>query len=684
MIEFILKHKKSVVITFIVLAIASVVVQFGVQTNYDMVDYMSDDAPSIEATDLMDEEFDDDVTNTRVMIKDVGIKEAPEYKEKLEDIDGVSGVMWLDDVMDITTPIEMEDNDTVETYYEEGNALFSFEIEEGKEVEATDAVYDLIGKDNAMSGAALNTAISQKSTGDETMNAALILIPIVILILLLSTTSWLEPVFFLTAIGVSVLINMGTNIFLGEVSFVTEAVAPILQLAVSLDYAIFLLHSFNDYRKTEETPEKAMKLAMKRSFPAIAASASTTVLGFTELMFMEFGLGAVLRRNLLIGIFLRFVSGMVYPPTLTLTLYKGIDKYTHRAFLPSKYNIGKYIVKLRIPVLLLIAILSVPAFLAQGNTYFLYGDGGNADDTRAGQDENEIEAVFDKYTPMVLLVPKGDLAREDELVQELDKLNEIKSTISYVNMVGAGIPPEYLDESDTEAFFSEHYSRITLNTTTDTEGDEAFALVDKVKGIAGDYYGDDYHTLGESVSMYDMKDMVEADNKLVNTLTVISIAIVLLVTFRSISFPVVLLLTIQTSVWINLAIPYLTDTPIVYIGYLIISTVQLAATVDYGILFTEHYTQLRKEMSALDAVKQTINEKIFSIGVSASILSSVGFILSATSSDPIVGSIGLLLGRGALLAFLLVVFLLPALLLVFDRVIEKTTWKPNYYKREEE
>src|SRR5699024_3160944 len=323
MIEFILKHKKSVVITFIVLAIASVVVQFGVQTNYDMVDYMSDDAPSIEATDLMDEEFDDDVTNTRVMIKDVGIQEALEYKEKLEDIDGVSGVMWLDDVMDITTPIEMEDNDTVETYYEEGNALFSFEIEEGKEVEATDAVYDLIGKDNAMSGAALNTAISQKSTGDETMNAALILIPIVILILLLSTTSWLEPVFFLTAIGVSVLINMGTNNVLGEVSFVTEAVAPMLQLAVSLDYAIFLRHSFNDYRKTEETPEKAMKLAMKRSFPAIAASASTTVFGFTALMFMEFGLGTDLGLNLLKGIILRFRSVMVFLPALSLRVDDG-------------------------------------------------------------------------------------------------------------------------------------------------------------------------------------------------------------------------------------------------------------------------------------------------------------------------------------------------------------------------
>lgn len=684
MTELILKYKKSIVITFVVLAIVSVVMQFGVKTNYDMVDYLSDDAPSIKSTNVMDEEFNDDVANTRVMITDVGIQEALAYKQKLEAIDGVSGVMWLDDVMDITTPIEMENKDTVETYYKDGNALFSFEIESGKEVETTDAVYELIGKDNAMSGEALNTANSQQSTTSETMNAALILVPVIILILLLSTTSWLEPVFFLITIGVSVLINMGTNIFLGEVSFVTQAVAPILQLAVSLDYAIFLLHSFTDYRKTEANPAEAMKLAMKRSFPAIAASASTTIFGFTALMFMDFGLGADLGLNLLKGIILSFISVMIFLPALTLMLYKWIDKTKHRAFLPSKYNFGKYIVKLRIPVLLIVAILIVPAFLAQGNTDFLYGTGGNPDDSRAGQDEQAIEAVFDKYTPMVLLVPKGDLAREELLVQDLDDLDEVKSTISYVNTVGAGIPSEYLDESVTEAFFSKHYSRITLNTTTDSEGDEAFALVEKVKHIAADYYSDDYHTLGESVTMYDMKDIVEKDNTLVNALTVISIALVLLITFRSISFPVVLLLTIETSVWINLSVPYLTDSPLVYIGYLIISTVQLAATVDYGILFTENYTQLRKDMSALEAVKKTINEKTFSIGVSASILSSVGFILSATSSDPIVSSIGLLLGRGALLAFISVLIFLPALLIVFDRLLEKTTWKPNFYKKKKE
>lgn len=677
-----LKHKKIIVIIFTILALAGAVVQFGVPVNYSMTDYLPKSSPSTEAIDVMQEEFGGDVANTRVMISDVSVQEALAYKEELEAIDGVSKVTWLDDVIDIKTPIEMEDPDTVETYYMDDKALFTFNVEEGKEVEATDAIYDLIGEENAMSGDALDTAISQKMTGQETMNAALILVPIIIVILLLSTQSWIEPLLLLTAIGVSILINLGSNIFIGEISFISQSVAPILQLAVSLDYAIFLLHSFDDYRKKHESPYEAMRLAMKRSFPAITASASTTFFGFLALTFMEFEIGADLGLNLVKGILLSFLSVMVFLPALTLMCYRWVDKTRHKPLLPSKYNIGKSIMKLRIPVMLIVLISIVPAFMAQSETNFIYGMGEHPENTRAGEDAMDIENAFGKFTPMVLLVEKGDLAREDELIQELSNLSPVKSIMSYTNTVGAAIPPEYLDESVTEQFFSENYSRIILNTTTDTEGDEAFSFVEDVQILASDYYGDKYHVTGESATLYDMKQIVEKDNTLVNLLTVLTIAFVLIVTFRSISIPVVLLLTIQTSVWINLAVPYFTDDPLVYIGYLIISIVQLAATVDYGILFTEDFTNNRKKMGAFAAIKKTINEKVFSIAVPASILSSVGFILWATSSDPIISSIGILLGRGTLLAFILVVIFLPALLLVFDRLIEKTTWKANYYKGE--
>src|SRR5699024_3331719 len=385
--------------------------------------------------------------------------------------------------------------------------------------------------------------------------------------------------------------------------------------------------------------------------------------------------------NLVKGILLSFISIMIFLPALTLLFFPLIEKTRHKQWVPNKYNLGKYVVKLKFPALILIAIIIIPAFFAQSNTSFIYGMGELPEDTRAGQDTVQMEEPFVTFSPLVLLVPKGDVAREDKLARDLDKLPNVKSIISYTNAVGVAIPPEFLDESAKEQFFSENYSRLIINATTDSEGKEAFALVDKVKDITSTYYGDDYLATGESVTLSDMKKIIEKDNTLVNILTVVTIALVLLITFKSISMPIVLLLTIQASVWINLAVPYFASDPLVYIGYLIISIVQLAATVDYGILFSENYTRFRQEMSALDAIKKTINENIFSIAVPASILSSVGFILWITSSDPIISSIGILLGRGTLLAFTLVVILLPALLLVFDRLIEKTTWKPNFYKR---
>lgn len=665
-----------------VLTVLCAIATLKVSVNYDMTDYLPDDAGSTVAMDIMQEEFEGSVPTNRIMIQDVTIQEALEFKNKLEKIDGVSNVTWLDDAIDLKSPLEMADQGVVETYYKDNKALFSFSIREGEEVVITDNIYELIGEDNAMSGESLNTATQQKMAGTESMYAAALLVPIIILILVLSTNSWIEPLFFLTAIGVSVLINMGTNIFLGEVSFVTQSVAPILQLAVSLDYAIFLLHSFADYRKKVEDPHHAMELAMKKSFSAITASASTTFFGFIALTFMNFEIGADLGINLVKGILLSFISVMIFLPALTLLFYKWIDKTKHKPLLPSIKNKGNAVVKMKIPSILLVLLVIVPAFLAQSQTNFIYGIGDQPENTRAGSDIVKIKEHFGESTPIVLLVPKGDVAIEEELVQDLEKIEHVSSVLAFVNTVSAAIPPEYLDSSITDQFYSENYARIILQTETKNEGEKAFHLIERVQDKAKSYYDQDVFMVGESVTLYDIKNIVQKDNQLVNLLTILTVAFVLFVTFKSISIPFILLLTIQTAVWINLSVPYFTDSPLVYVGYLLISIIQLAATVDYAILLTDAYKEYRQEMPALAAIKRTLDEKIFAIGISASILSSVGFILWITSSNPIVTSIGLLLGRGALLAFIMVVFFLPACLLVFDKLITKTTWKANFFKED--
>jgi len=662
-----------------ILSIICSLATLTVSVNYDMTDYLPEDAQSTIAMEIMEEEFEGSVPTNRVMINDVTIQEALAFKKELAAIDGVSDVTWLDDAIDIKAPLEMADEEVVETYYKDGKALFSFSIHDGDEVAITDEIYDLIGEENAMAGESLNTATQQKMAGTESMYAAALLVPIIIIILVVSTTSWVEPLLFLTAIGVSILINMGTNIFLGEVSFVTQSVAPILQLAVSLDYAIFLLHSFSDYRKRIADPQEAMQLAMKKSFSAITASASTTFFGFIALSFMNFEIGSDLGINLVKGILLSFISVMVFLPALTLLFYKWIDKTQHKPLLPGVKNKGNAVIKLKIPSLLLVFLLIVPAFLAQSETDFIYGIGDQPEETRAGSDLAKIKENFGESTPLVLLVPKGDIAKEEELVQELESIKHVSSVLAYVNTVSTAIPPEYLDPSVTEQFYSENYSRMILQTETKNEGEEAFQLIEQVQNTAENYY-DNVYSVGESVTLFDIKNTVQSDNKLVNFLTIITIALVLIVTFKSISIPIVLLLTIQTAVWINLSVPYFTDSSLVYVGYLLISIIQLAATVDYAILLTDCYKEYREEMSALEAMKRTVDQKIFSIGISGAILSSVGFILWITSSNPIVSSIGLLLGRGALLAFIMVVFFLPAMFMAFDKLITKTTWKAHFYK----
>ncbi|MCD8510318.1 MAG: MMPL family transporter [Bacillus sp. (in: Bacteria)] len=676
----IIKYKKSIVVIFMVLTIVSAIAQFFVPINYNMSDYIPEDSPSTKAIEVMEEEFDRTLPNAQVMIRNVSVQEALIYKEWLDEIDGVSNVTWLDDVLDIKIPLEMADASLIEEYYKENNALFSLSVREGDEVTITDAIYELIGEENALIGEAADTAVSQKMAFTETMYAALLLVPIIIIILVLSTTSWVEPLFFLTAIGVSILINLGTNIFIGEISFVTQSVAPVLQLAVSLDYAIFLLHSFAEYRKKTSNPEEAMQLAMKKSFPAIFASAATTFFGFMALTFMQFEIGADLGINLVKGILFSFISVMVFLPALTVLFYKWIDKTEHKPLFPTFKTVGNKVMKVRSISLILVFIIIFPSFLAQQETEFIYGIGEQPESSRLGTDITAIHEVFGKSTPIVLLVPRGDVARELMLEQDLKKVNRVTNVISYNQSVSAVIPPEYLDEAITEQFHSENYSQIILFTNADSEGDVAFEIVETVREIAAGYYGDEYYSLGESASLYDMRTVVLRDNTVVNTLTVIAIAVVLLFTFKSITIPVVLLLTIQAAVWINLSVPYFTDTPLVFVGYLVVSTVQLAATVDYGILFTEDYLENRKELPARQSIVKTLNEKTFSISISAAILSSVGFILWITSSNPIVSSIGLLLGRGALLAFVLVLFFLPALLYLLDKVIGVTTLKARFFR----
>lgn len=671
--KHIVKHKKTVVILFLVITAICGVLTTQVSINYKLVDYLPGDSQSTIALGIMKEEFAQAIPNARVMLKDVSLQEALDYKQKIGKIEGVTQVLWLDDVYNLQVPVEMADGNLISEYYSDGNALLSVAIADGYEVSASDAIYELIGEDNALAGDAVNLAASQKLMVKEVVKAASLLVPIILLILMISTGSWLEPLLFLSSIGISVLINMGTNLFFGEISFLTQSVSPILQLAVSLDYAIFLLHSFTYYRK-EMDVDTAMQKAMIRAFPAIIASAATTLFGFLALMFMRFGIGYDLGVNLAKGILLSFLTVMIFLPTLTLCCYKLIDKTRHKPLLPEFKTCGKYLLKLGIPALTLIVVLIVPSFLAQNRNNFLYGFGATSASTRSGKDQVKINDEFGQLITMVLLVPKGAPAKESLLCNELSNYDHVTQVISYSTMVGSTIPEDYPDASLIRDFYSKNYCRIILYTDTAEEGDEAFALVEQVQAKAKEYYGNNVYSCGQSVNLYDMKNVINDDSSKVNFIAILAIALVLLFTFGSVTIPLILLFTIEAAIWINLSVPYFLGNPICYLGYLVINTVQLGATVDYAILMTDNYRVFRKTMPKREAIKAALGESFHSILISSVILSSAGFCVGLTSSNPIVSNLGVLLGRGTILSMLMVVCVLPQLLLIFDAMIEKTSF----------
>lgn len=403
----IVKHKNSIIFAFGISLILCFISSKFVSVNYDMNDYLPDDSKSTISLDIMQDEFKGGVPNARIMISNLTIPEALEMKDKLLNIDGVDEVTWLDDVVNITEPIETLDSSIVKDYYKEGSALFTVTINENKRIEAVNDIRDLIGEDNAMAGTAVNTATATEATSKEVSRIILFIIPICLIVLALTTTSWFEPILFMITIGVAILLNQGTNILFGEISFVTNAAGNVLQLAVSMDYAIFLLHRFAEFRENGLNPEEAMVQASVKSVTSILSSGITTVIGFAALILMRFKIGPDMGIVMAKAISLSLLTVLVLLPVLTLYCYKIIDKTEHKLLIPKFDRFSKLVKRIMIPLVVIFSIVIVPSYLAQTKNSFDYGSSRIfSENTKLGSDTKLIEDTFGKSNTLVLMVPK--------------------------------------------------------------------------------------------------------------------------------------------------------------------------------------------------------------------------------------------------------------------------------------
>lgn len=678
--DFVIRYRKAVIAVFAVLLVIAAVGTLTLQVNYNMADYLPAEANSTKAIDALSESFDEEMPNATVMVEVDGVADGVEKKDALLAIDGVTAVTWLDDVVDVKTPLAAQDADTVETYYKDGYALYSVTVESGKEVDTVNALYEFAGENGAITGNAVDQANSQNLASEQSTACGVIIGPLLIIILVLATRSWIEPLIYLIPVAVSIVFSLGMASMLGEISYVSQSVIPLLQLAVALDYAVFLSTAYTARRAKTDDCKVAMKQAMIDSSKSIFASVLVAIFAFAALIFMDFGIGADMGWALVRGVIASYICIIALVPALTVMCDKWLQKTMHRRFMPTFEGFSKFLVKFRIPALILIAVLTVPCFLAQSNNNFIFGSGESPEESRITQDERKMQAVFGDDTTIAILVPVGDSAAEAALGDEIEAMPGVKSIMSYDTAVGNKLPPEFLG-SVAEGFYSDEYARIVVYTTAGAEGDAAFKLVEDVRAAAEGYYGEGNVLMcGESPNMYDMANTVTADGERVDLITIVAILIVLALVFRSLIIPVIAVVTIKVAIFINMAIPYFMGSELSYIGYLVVSVVMMGSAIDYGILLIDHYLEERRYLPKVAAMKSALPRAIPAMIVSALILAVAGLALGFASQEPLVKALGMLLGRGAIIAFIMSVALLPALLILCDKLIPKLSLGIKFYE----
>lgn len=679
-----LNHRRVVIVIAALLFIVSVLCIPSVKINYQFSDYLPESSESTVSLRVMEEAFNSPTPNSNIMVEGLSLTQASELATHMETIEGVEEVMWLGTTCDISQPLETYDPDVVSAYKKGDSYLYQVALDTSVATQSMDLIREVANEvgatDVSMSGEAINSAVAQGSSDFEIQLILVMAVIVILGLLLITSEAWFEPVLFLSVIGISIVYNLGTNIIFGEISFITQMCAAVLQLAVSMDYGIVMLHAFRGFKAQGLTSYDAAVAAMHKAAAVIASSAATTFSGFLSLCVMAFLIGADMGVVLAKGIVFSFLCVLFLLPILVLSSEKLLKKTAHKKFLPSFDKFAVWCMRIAVPFTVIIALITVPAYLGQKQPNFVYGASGFVEPgTELYEETNAINDTFGAQEQWVMLVPEGDWGRELQMVKRIEDLEGVSAVTSYVTAVSANIPTDMVPSEDLSQLVSGGYSRIVVSTSVEGESEEAFSLVQALRDIGDEFYPEENYLVGSAVTSYDMSLIVNDDSLRIFIASVVAIGLVLLLMFRSLSIPLMLLLTIEISIWINLAIPYFTGESIQYIGYLIISAIMLGATVDYTIILSRAYLDRRVEMEKRPAMLSAISYSAITILTSATILTVCGAFIGIISSNGVIAGLGTLIGRGAFIAALNTFLLLPILFMVLDKVVEKTTWKARFY-----
>lgn len=762
--EGIVKLKWVFLVLFVALSIFGAVMIPHTKINYDLTGYLPANCDSSTALELLKKEFDDKGM-AYVMVKDVAPEKAGEIKTRLEKVEGVATVTYVESMN-----------------YKNDSALYTVTLKDYDSTagafDAVKGVIDALSDEKAyLSGQSAFSYYTKLETEQSIMKLGIAIVVIILLVMLFTSKTYFELIVLILVFGAAMAINMGTNfLFVNGISYIANLVALVLQLALSLDYSIILLHRYMEERDNGEDAKTATVTALTKGLPEILSSSLTTVAGLAALMLMTLSIGAEIGLSLAKGIVISMATVIFFMPALLVIFDKPIQKTRHKSFVPNVTKPARAIVKARkviVPAFLLIAIL---AGVAQG--FNKYSFNYNSGSLIVAPKKVIEETGFGTLNSLVVVVPKGDAEKERQLVKYVESFDLIDksqttalATINVYSFVDpnateklyltdevtkkdigklidkipsdAGVNPLFIkpmieswfddyvekympgtkpskakvrlidlldfavrekfdaisgfigDDPEKLAYLeqvkqisfakanleSENYSRITFNINGGVEDDDVFELVKTLKSGVSDFYEERYIT-GESVVCYEMSEYFMKDNLMVCLFTDLFILVILLITFRNISLPIILILAIQGGIFINFAIPFLSKTSISFIGYLIISAIQMGATIDYAIVLTNRYRGIRKDFTdRYDAMAAATNAVFPTILTSGVILTATGFVMSMLSSG-VVAQLGLLLGVGTLTSIIIVLFVLPSLLLVTEKVVDKTDFSKLFRKKQ--
>ena len=672
------KGRYLIFILALALLVPSAIGYLNTRVNYDILSYLPESLETVSGQDIMVDEFGMGAFSM-VIVEGMDNKDAAALETDLETINHVKEVLWYDDMLDLSVPVSMIP-DSIRDAFFQGDAtmmiaLFDNTTSADETMEAITDMRKMVGKDCFISGMS-GVVTDIKNLALQEMPVYVVIAAVLsLLVLLLTTDSFVLPFIFLSSIGFAVVYNMGTNIFLGQISYITQALVAVLQLGVTMDYSIFLLHSYEEAKPNYENRNDAMAEAIANTFISVAGSSVTTVAGFAALIFMTFELGRDLGIVMIKGVVIGVICCVTVLPSMILIFEKAIDKTRHKPLLPSMDKISDFIIKHSWIWLILFVVAFVPALNGNNGVELYYNiDSGLPDTLDSAIANKKLSDEFHMSNVHLIMVDSSlDAKSKKEILNKVEDVDGVKWALGLNSVTGEMIPDSMMPKKLTSKLKSDNYEIMFVCSDYSAATDEVNAQIASINDIVKSYDPTGM-VIGEAPLMKDLEDTTSVDLVTVNTVSILAIFVIVMIVFKSISLPAILVTVIEFAIFVNMAFSYYRGISKPFVAPIVVGTIQLGATVDYAILMTNRYKTERmagrEKHEAISIAHKTSFKSILTSGLSL-FAATIGVALY--SNIDMIRSIVILLCRGAIISMIIVLVLLPAMLTLFDKIICYTT-----------